>query len=197
MIERTTTGNVDPRLDATIFYYKGDTTMVYNRTWGGWRDSTNQGGNYADVNRLYFKKYGEYYLGKNDQSWEAQINYKVLRFADVLLMQAEALNEQGQTAAAEQYVDRVRARVGLPPLGAAALTQTGMRAAILKERLLEFGLEGQRWLDLGRQNLFADLTTLKAHDPDFNTFERGKSELLPITQRERNLNPNINQNPGW
>ena len=58
-------------------------------------------------------------------------------------------------------------------------------------------LEHVRREDLGRQNLFADLTTLKAHDPDFNTFERGTSELLPITQRERNLNPNVNQNPGW
>jgi hypothetical protein len=72
-----------------------------------------------------------------------------------------------------------------------------VRAAILKERLLEFGLEGQRWLDLGRQNLFADLPTLRSHDTDFNTFEAGKSALLPIPQRERNLNPNVRQNPGW
>lgn len=184
----------DPRVDATIFYYRGDTTRVYNRTWAEWRQR--DPGNYKDTTRLYFKKYGEYYTGSNDQSWEAQINYKVLRYADILLMQAEALNEQGQTAAAAPYVNAVRARVNLPPL-VATLGQAAMRAAILKERLLEFGVEGQRWLDLGRQNLFADLATLKSHDPDFNTFERGKSELLPITQRERNLNPNVKQNPGW
>jgi hypothetical protein len=72
-----------------------------------------------------------------------------------------------------------------------------MRDAILHERLLEFGLEMNRWLDLGRQNLFADLPTLQAHDTDFDNFVRGKSELLPIPQAERNLNPNIKQNPGW
>ena len=193
MLERTTTGAVDPRLDATMFYYKGDTTKVYNKTWAEW--AVSDPARYAARDELYFKKYGEYYSGSNDQSWEAQINYKVLRFADVLLMYAEALNETTGPGAAKPYVDQVRARVGLAPLG--ALSQTAMRAAILKERLLEFGLEGQRWLDLGRQNLFADLTTLRAHDPDFNNFVTGKSEVLPIPQSERNLNPNVEQNPGW
>ncbi|MGZ8455686.1 MAG: RagB/SusD family nutrient uptake outer membrane protein [Gemmatirosa sp.] len=196
LTERTASGAIDPRLDATIFYYRGDTTRVYGRTWRGWRDSTDQRGNYTDTTRVYWKKYGEYYTGSTDQTWEAQINYKVLRYADVLLMQAEALNEQGQPAAALPLVNQVRQRVGLASL-AAGLSQAAMRDAILRERLLEFGLEGQRWLDLGRQNLFADLAALRARDPDFNSFTAGKSQLLPITQRERNLNPNVRQNPGW
>ena len=119
----------------------------------------------------------------------------MLRYADVLLMQAEALNEQAQPAAAVPLVNQVRARVNLRPL-ATSLTQAQVRAAILKERLLEFGLEGSRWLDLGRQNLFSDLATLRSHDTDFNTFEAAKSVLLPIPQSERNLNPNVKQNPG-
>lgn len=192
--ERTATGQPDPRLEATIFYYKGDTTRVYNRTWAEWRQR--DPGNYTDTTRIYWKKYGEYYTGSNDQLWEAQINYKVLRYADVLLMQAEALNEQGQPANALPLVNQVRQRAGLRAL-AAGLSQAQMRSAILNERLLEFGLEGQRWLDLGRHNLFADIAALRARDPDFNTFEPGKSHLLPITQRERNLNPNVRQNPGW
>ncbi len=196
LTERTTAGRLDPRLDATLYYYKGDTTRVYNRTWASWRDeSPGRRDEYRDTTRIFFKKYGEYYTGSNDQLWEAQINYKVLRFADVLLMYAEALNEQGQPGAAAPFVNRVRARVGLRPL--AGLSQAEMRAAILKERLLEFGLEGQRWMDLGRQNLFANLAELRAHDPDFNTFEPGTSVVLPITQRERNLNPNVRQNPGY
>jgi starch-binding outer membrane protein, SusD/RagB family len=194
LVERTAAGGLDPRLDATIFYYKGDTTRVYNRTWAEWRQR--DPGNYSDTTRLYFKKYGEYYTGSNDQTWEAQINYKVLRYADVLLMQAEALNEQGQTATAIPLVNQVRQRVGLSPL-AAGLSQAQARAAILQQRLLEFGLEGQRWLDLGRQNLFADIATLRSHDAEFNSFVPGKSHLLPITQRERNLNPNVRQNPEW
>jgi starch-binding outer membrane protein, SusD/RagB family len=194
LLERTTTNAVDPRLDATLFYYKGDTTMVYSRNWAEWRQREGAT-KYADT-AVYFKKYGEYYTGSNDQTWEAQINYKVLRYADVLLMQAEALNEQGQTAAAYPLVEQVRRRAGLGAL-AAGMSQAQMRAQILQQRLLEFGLEGQRWLDLGRQNLFADLATLRSHDADFNTFVAGQSMLLPITQRERNLNPNVRQNPGW
>jgi hypothetical protein len=161
---------------------------------GQWRQR--DPGNYTDTTRIYFKKYGEYYIGSNDQNWEGQINYKVLRFADVLLMQAEALNEQGQTGGAAPLVNRVRERVGLRPL-AAGLSQTAMREEILRQRLLEFGLEGQRWLDLGRQNLFSNLAELRSHDPDFATFVAPRSILLPVTQRERNLNPNVRQNPGY
>ena len=185
----------DKRIDATLYYYRGDTTMVYAKTWAQWQ--ADDPGHYSDHSRLYFKKYGEYYLGRNDQSWESQINYKVLRFADVLLMYAEALNEQGQTGGAYVYVDSVRHRAGLGSLPQ-TLSQAGMRDEILHQRLLEFGLEGQRWLDLGRQKLFeTDLPALIAHDADFNNFVQGKSELLPIPQAERNLNPNIQQNPGW
>jgi hypothetical protein len=194
LTDSTTTGQVDPRLDATLYYYKGPTTPIYARTWAQWEQL--DPGHYADHSRLYFKKYGEYYTGSNDQTWEAQINYKVLRYADVILMQAEALNEQGQTAAAAPLVNLVRQRASLRPV-ATSLSQTAMRNAILKERLLEFGLEGQRWLDLGRQNLFTDLATLRSHDPDFGNFVTGKSQVLPIPQRERNLNPNVKQNPGW
>ena len=193
-------GSVDPRVNSTIYYYRGDTTQVYGKSWRWWRDSTNgtfnQRANYTDVNRLYFKKYGEYYTGSQDQTWEAQINFKVLRYADVLLMQAEALNEQGQTAQALPLVNQVRNRAGMKSL-TAGLSQAALRSAILHERLVEFGLEGQRWLDLGRQNLFSDVATLRSHDTDFNTFVPGQSQLLPIPQRERNLNPNVRQNPGW
>ena len=196
----TAGGTVDPRVNSTLYYYRGDTTLVYGKTWRCWRDSTNgtfnQRANYTDTTRLYFKKWGEYYTGSQDQTWEAQINFKVLRYADVLLMQAEALNEQGQTAQALPLVNQVRARVGLKPYSAGA-SQATLRNLILHERLVEFGLESSRWLDLGRQNLFSDLATLRSHDTDFNTFEAGKSMLLPIPQSERNLNPNVKQNPGW
>ena len=86
---------------------------------------------------LFFKKYGEYYI-PGDQSWDASIDYKVLRYADILLMYAEALNEQNQTANAFQYINLVRARVSLAPL--AGLTQAQLRDAIVHERLLEFGM---------------------------------------------------------
>ena len=188
--ERTTAGGLDPRLDATIFYYKGDTTTLFNRTW------KDRYGN--DTTRIYWKKYSEYYVpGTTEQSWEAQINYKVVRYADVLLMYAEALNEQGQSAQAVPYVNQVRRRAQLADY-AGPVTPEAVRQEILRQRYLEFGLETQRWLDIRRQNLLVtDLATLKAHDGDFNTFKPNVSQVLPIPTSELNLNPNLRQNPGY
>jgi hypothetical protein len=115
-------------------------------------------------------------------------------------MYAEAENEKPSPSLANAYtaVNRVRARVGLRPLPL-GLTQATMRDAILRERLLELGLEHSRWLDLKRQNLLtaANLPAVKARDDEFTNFTIGKSENLPIPQSEINLNPNARQNPGW
>lgn len=200
MIEPTTTGGVDPRRDVTIF--SPTSTDVYGKTYVQRYGPT--------ATEIYFKKYGEYYI-PGDQDWDAPINYRVIRFADVLLMQAEALNALGRTAEAYPLINRVRARVSLAPLPA-GLSQSQMRDRILHERLLEFGLEGQRWLDLKRYNLLSAVVKADAGSPscprdnepyvagcdaEFQTFVTGKSELLPIPQTERNLNPNVSQNPGW
>lgn len=178
----------DPRLDATIFWNNPAGEDVYGTQFRQRYGVTST--------QLFFKKYGEYWL--TDQQWDASINFKVLRYADILLMYAEALNEQNNPAAAEPFVDQVRARAGVGPL-ASGLTQTEMRDAILHERLLEFGLESQRWLDLERQGLLTAtyLPTLQSHDAEFQFFVPGKSDLLPIPQAEINLNPNVKQNPGW
>jgi hypothetical protein len=187
--ERTTTGALDPRLDATIFYYKGDTTTLFNRTW---RDRYG-----SDTTRIFWKKYSEYYLpGTLEQSWEAQINYKVVRYADVLLMYAEALNEQGQSAAAVPFVNRVRNRARLANY-AGPVTVAAVRAEILRQRVLEFGLEMQRWLDIRRQNLDADLATLRSNDSDFNSYRPGVSSVLPLPSGEVNLNSNLRQYTGY
>lgn len=183
-LEPDSLGGPDVRRDVTLFHQ--GSTDVYGKTF-----AERYG---AGSTEIFFKKYGEYYIPA-DQDWDAAINYRVLRFADVLLMQAEALNEQNQTAQAKLLVDSVRVRAGLARL-AAGMTQAQMRAEILHQRLLEFGLEGSRWLDLRRQNLL-DKATLIAHDDEFNFFVPGKSEYLPIPTSEINLNPNIKQNPGY
>ena len=187
----------DPRLDATLFWDKPGAT-VYGVPWAQMYPVGYQNSQRPDT-LIWFKKYSEYYLPP-PQVWDAQIDFKVLRYADVLLMYAEALNEQNQPAQAAVYVNLVRARPSVnQPAISTALSQAQMRDAILHERLLEFGLESQRWLDLERQHLLtaAYLPTLKQHDPEFNFFVPGKSELLPIPQAEINLNPNVKQNPGW
>ncbi|GAC1650639.1 MAG: RagB/SusD family nutrient uptake outer membrane protein [Gemmatimonadaceae bacterium] len=187
--EPTTAGTVDPRVDFTLYYNKPG-EIVYGVPF-----TTRYGAASTDV---FFKKYGEYYLGLTDQDWDAGINYRVIRFADVLLMQAEALNELGRTAESYPLVNRVRARASLAALPA-NLTQDQMRTQLLHERLLEFGLEGQRWMDMKRQLLLTatNLPSVVANDPEFSFFTVGKSERLPIPQSEVDLNPNVKQNPGW
>ena len=182
-----TNGEVDPRLEATIFYNRPG-MMVYNRSF---QDRYGNDPNLRD--EVFFKKYGDYYLPGQDQDWDSGINFRVIRYSDVLLMQAEALNEQGQTAAAYPLVNQVRQRVNLPPL-ATGLSQAQMRDAILRERMLEFGLEGQRLFDLARHSQLN--AALVSRDPEFTTFAAGR-DLLPIPQTELNLNPNVKQNAGY
>jgi starch-binding outer membrane protein, SusD/RagB family len=76
------------------------------------------------------------------------INQRVLRYADVLLMSAECLNETGSGPQAASLVNQVRSRVGLAAV--TYTTQAAMRTAIKNERRSELGLEGERFFDLVR-----------------------------------------------
>ena len=191
-VEPTTTGGVDPRADATFFFNQPARTELvwdrpYNSLWGG-----------AGDNRIWFKKYTEWYnhsMGGFNR-FDAPINFRVLRYADVLLMQAEALNEQNQPGAAVPFVNQVRRRAQLADLPA-GINQATLRSAIRQQRLLEFGLEAQRWFDLVRWGLLANPAELATHDQDFASFQVGKSELLPIPASEVNRNPLVDQNPNW
>jgi hypothetical protein len=123
----------------------------------------------------------------------------VIRYADVLLLQAEALNEQGRTADAVALINQVRQRpsVNLAPLG--SFTQAGLRTRLMHERATELAGEGVRWLDLQRWGLLDNQTgvdELKTHDAQFNTFVVGKSRLLPILQTEIDL-LKLTQNSGY
>jgi hypothetical protein len=120
-------------------------------------------------------------------------DFPVLRYADVLLMEAEALNEIGQTSAAEAPLNRVRERAGLPDVH--GLSQTDFREKVLHERRMELAFEGQRWFDLIRVNN-------GQYGLDFlhsigKTNASSKHLLLPIPQVERDANPNLTQNPGY
>ncbi len=111
-------------------------------------------------------------------------NIFVIRLADVILIRAEALNELGQAAQAIPLVNQIRNRAGLANTTAA--TQAGLREAIDKERRLEFAFEGQRWHDLVRTGRAEAKLTV------------GKDKLVwPVPARERNVNPELVQNPGY
>jgi hypothetical protein len=192
---RTTTGEVDPRMDVTLLYERADraTEQVFGRNRAAFFVDNPASGVREDT-MIFFRKYGEW-QSSTDQRWDNPINYKVIRYADVLLMQAEALNESGAAkATAVAPLNLVRARVGKGAVSATLSTEQ-LRDTILYERMFELGLEASRFNDLRRHGLLSP--ALVSHDPDFANFVVGKSERLPIPTTERNLNPNVPQNFGW
>jgi hypothetical protein len=118
-------------------------------------------------------------------------NIRVLRLGEVLLLNAEAANELGQSAKALAAVNRVRVRAGLAPLPS-GLSQDGLRQAIWKERRVELALEyGDRYFDLVRTGRAA--TVLKAKG-----FVPNKNELMPIPLSQITLSGGkLTQNPGY
>ena len=121
-------------------------------------------------------------------------DFPVLRYADVLLMESEALNELGQTAAAEAPLNLVRKRAGLLNIQT-GLSKDNFRNLVLHERRIELAFEGQRWFDLIRINN-------GQYGLDFlhsigKTNAAVKNLLLPIPQAELDANPNLTQNPGY
>lgn len=123
---------------------------------------------------------------------EGSNNFPIIRYADVLLMYAEALNEQaaGNTAA-YSAVNRIRTRAGLPDL--AGLTQDQFRDSVLQERRLELAFEGHRWYDLARKKRL--ISAMKAQNPAITVSER--HYLFPIPQTERDVNIKLDQNPDY
>ena len=122
-------------------------------------------------------------------------NRRIIRYADVLLMAAEALNENGKPTEALVQLNKVRARARggnvtiLPDV--VVITKNELRDAILHERRVELAMEGHRFWDLIRTGrAVAILGPLG--------FVAGKHELLPIPQNEIDLaQGSLEQNPGW
>ncbi|MCC8197059.1 MAG: RagB/SusD family nutrient uptake outer membrane protein [Tannerellaceae bacterium] len=152
-------------------------------------------------------KYGAYVaetLGE-DYHTLSGTNYRLLRYADVLLMAAEANNRKASPddAKALRYINEVRARVNQPAL---SVTGNDLFAAIKQERRLELAFEWVRYQDLirwgdaatvlanqGKQIPRGDGSYLELSDAGF----KERHWLLPFPETEVNVNPNIVQNPGW
>ena len=122
-------------------------------------------------------------------------NWVVTRYADVLLMKAEALNEMGQTTLAEAPLYEVRCRAGLTNRSTIeGLSQMQMREKIIHERRMELAFEGHRWFDMIR---YKDNYALNFLHSIGKTAATNKHLLLPIPTQEREANPKLTQNPGW
>ncbi|MES2773787.1 MAG: RagB/SusD family nutrient uptake outer membrane protein [Bacteroidota bacterium] len=137
----------------------------------------------------HYKKY--YDPSVNPSTGESGVNFPIIRFADVLLEYAEAVNEaSGPTTDAFAAFNRVRTRAGIPTLN--SLSQSQFRDSIYQERRLEFVYEHQRWFDLVRTG-----TLIQNLHAVGKTNAQQKHYLYPIPQREIDLNPKLTQNPGW
>lgn len=124
-------------------------------------------------------------------------NIKILRYADVLLMAAEALNENDKPADALIYLNMVRDRArGGNSFVLPEVTDTDkdvLRDKIWHERRVELGMEQQRWFDLIRQKRAASVMQALGKN-----FVEGKHELLPIPQTEIDLSGGLmKQNAGY
>jgi len=136
------------------------------------------------------------------QSQGSDDNWPVLRYADVLLMCAEALNETGfePNGPAFNYLNMIRTRAGLPEKTAgnsnpdlSVDNQEEFRLAIEQERRVELAFEGHRWFDLVRTG-----RAIQVLDPKKNASLQDYHLLLPIPQTQVDINPRgIKQNPGY
>ncbi len=162
------------RRDATIIF-RGETL------WDGRQVDP------AVQNAMYNEKaYSSANAGNND----TDKNIRVIRFAEVLLIRAEALNELGRSSEAIIPLNDVRDRVNL---GAVSTTDQGeLRMLIWKERRLELAMEHDRWFDLIRTGQAGDV--MRAHGKPFID---GKHELFPIPNDQRIQTPDMTQNPQW
>ena len=130
---------------------------------------------------------------KND----GNLNFEAIRFADILLIKAEALNESGQSAAALVPLNKIRERARKNFTGTApadllpnisATDQMQLRTIIRRERRSELALEFQRFFDIIRYGQTYAETALKPGSPNFSY---ANNRFFPIPQTERNANGNL------
>lgn len=146
----------------------------------------------AAKNPFYYStKYEVSTTGVNDSGTD----YYVIRYADVLLKYAEALNETNMTSEAAQYLDAVRNRAGLA--NATATTKSEMAAAIDMERRSEFIGEGHRWFDLKRTGKAIETMNKWFADNGKNVVINQDNLILPIPQSQIDTDPAISQNSGY
>ncbi|MFH1121622.1 MAG: RagB/SusD family nutrient uptake outer membrane protein [Bacteroidota bacterium] len=160
-------------------------SVVFLDVTGKWSDA-----NWPQTNYPFLNKY-RIFTSPSPQ------NYIILRLADILLLKAEALNEQGDVTSAAALVNQIRSRVDLP--NTSATTQEAMRLAIEKERRLELAFEGHRWYDLKRTGRAIEVIN-NAIGPEGSPYGYNLPEtglVWPIPQSELDKNELLIQNPNY
>lgn len=137
-------------------------------------------------------------LGKG----ESETNYIVLRYADILLMYAEAKNEANEIdQSVYEAINKVRERSGMPDIDN-NLSKEDLREVIRNERRIEFAGEGYYYNDIRRWKIAEDV--MNAPIKTFNnkiietrSFDPNRDYWWPITVHQRDLNPNLEQTSGY
>ena len=172
-----TDGRYDGRLYETLFFkdeYFNDTVAkrVYDKTYDEW---------FQGADKQVFRKYMPADAAGLSAAYFAP-NIVLMRYANVLLMKAEALNELGRTSEAIPLVNEVRKRAGMPAMKGA--TREAVRAQIEHERMLEFPLENMRFYDLRRWGKTKEVL----HAAGRSNFDPSKHNFYPIPIQEINSN---------
>lgn len=185
--------NRDPRFYQTIIYpgrvFMGNVTTPTNP---------------FKITGYSFQKYNIYDENPTSNilnTKQSETNYIVLRYADILLMFAEAQNEAvGPDAAVYNAVNKIRQRAGLVPFALpSGLTKEQMREAIRHERRIEFAGEGLYYLDIRRWKTAQTVMNATIHTSEnapivTRTFDPDKDYWWPLPQAELDLNENLEQN---
>jgi hypothetical protein len=173
-----------------LFESEGDeirmgSTILFDDVSGVWSDN-----NWPQDHYPFINKY------RNNSSPSSQ-NFIFLRLADIILLKAEALNEQGDVTGAAELVNQIRTRVGLA--NTTASNQADMRLAIEKERRLELAFEGHRWFDLKRTGRAIQVlaNTIGPDGTPYGYVLNENKLLWPIPQAELDKNTKLIQNPGY
>ena len=204
--------NRDPRLTATVLL-PGNTLIagvVYQPFSKATGNTTRIGYNSANVSGYLVKKY----MTEQDRTAQygaGNLNYVVIRYAEMMLSYVEALVESGQWEHPDvkAYINQIRLRAGMPAYDETRYnSQEKLRELYRRERNVELALEGTRFHDIKRWKIgkqVLDGPVLGAYDPDAGErvrvedriFIEDRDYLWPIPQNEINNNKGINQNPNW
>jgi len=122
-------------------------------------------------------------------------DFVVLRYADVLLMLAEADNESGDATDALSYLNMIRNRAGLTSFS--STDQTQIRNEIALQRQLELIGEGHRWFDLLRSGNAVQTMNTYFQNTGQNITVKSTNLLMPVPQDQIDTDPSIKQNPGY
>ena len=132
----------------------------------------------------------------NNFSSNGKSDLVLIRYADVLLMYAEALNEvNGPTADVYTSLNKLRVRAGMPEFVMGSHSQDEMRDEIKHERKVEFFMEGTRYFDLLRWRDAEDVLLMVTAES--RTFDVNTHYLWPVPQFAIDQSPNLTQNPGY